>query len=110
LSAIHPPELRPAWPADAVAAVSDLSLEAAELRARVEQLQHALDSRIVIEQAKGMLAERLGLPLPDSFEVLRRAARSTQVRLHDLAAEVIQSPSTPAAVAREIARRRREEG
>jgi AmiR/NasT family two-component response regulator len=62
------------------------------------QLMRALESRIVIEQAKGMLAERLRLTLDDAFELLRTAARSKRVKLHELAREVIESRETPAAV------------
>jgi AmiR/NasT family two-component response regulator len=54
-----------------------------------EQLQSALNSRIVIEQAKGVIAERRGLDMDRSFEVLRQAARTTNRRLSDLARAVI---------------------
>jgi GAF domain-containing protein len=54
-----------------------------------EQLTHALNSRVVIEQAKGMLAERLGLDMERSFTVLRTHARSHNLRLVDLANDVI---------------------
>lgn len=40
-----------------------------------EQLQHALNSRILIEQAKGMLAERAGLSLAEAFSAMRSYAR-----------------------------------
>lgn len=53
------------------------------------QLQHALDSRIVIEQAKGKLSEQLQLPLADAFEVMRRHARNNGAKLHDVAAQII---------------------
>jgi GAF domain-containing protein len=42
-----------------------------------EQLQHALNSRILIEQAKGMLAERAGLSPADAFTAMRSYARGT---------------------------------
>jgi AmiR/NasT family two-component response regulator len=47
----------------------------------VEQLQAALDSRILIEQAKGVLAERLHLTVADAFTLLRGHARRTNQRL-----------------------------
>ncbi len=49
------------------------------------QLQAALTSRIVIEQAKGVLAARLDMPMDTAFDVLRKLARSRQQRLSDLA-------------------------
>lgn len=68
------------------------------LRERTQQLETALRSRIVIEQAKGMLAARHGLTVEVAFEVLRRAARSHHLRLHDLARRVVDEPATPAVV------------
>jgi GAF domain-containing protein len=50
-----------------------------------EQLQAALNSRVVIEQAKGKLAERLGLDMDEAFNVLRDQARGRNLRLSDLA-------------------------
>lgn len=60
-------------------------------QARAEQLQHALETRIVIEQAKGVLAERFGCDAETAFEILRRAARTNRRKLHDLAREVVAS-------------------
>jgi GAF domain-containing protein len=53
------------------------------------QLQTALNSRIVIEQAKGVLAERLRVPMHEAFTLLRSASRNTNRRLSDLAKAVV---------------------
>jgi GAF domain-containing protein len=53
-----------------------------------EQLQSALTSRIVVEQAKGVLSRHLNVTTVEAFEVLRSRARSTRRRLSDLAEEV----------------------
>ena len=50
-----------------------------------EQLQSALNSRVIIEQAKGKLAERLGLDVDDAFDVLRSYARRSNRGLSELA-------------------------
>jgi transcriptional regulator with GAF, ATPase, and Fis domain len=50
-----------------------------------EQLQTALTNRVIIEQAKGKLAERLGLDMDQAFGLLRDHARSRNLRLSDLA-------------------------
>ena len=54
-----------------------------------EQLTSALQSRIVIEQAKGMVAERLGLDMASAFASLRNHARRHNLRLAELAHDVI---------------------
>jgi AmiR/NasT family two-component response regulator len=53
-----------------------------------QQLTQALQSRIVIEQAKGMIAQRQHLDMDQAFGVLRRHARNHNRRLADLAAEI----------------------
>jgi transcriptional regulator with GAF, ATPase, and Fis domain len=50
-----------------------------------EQLRTALNSRVIIEQAKGKLAERLGLGVDHAFTLLRDHARTSNRRLSDLA-------------------------
>jgi GAF domain-containing protein len=53
-----------------------------------EQLQTALHSRVVIEQAKGMLAEYLGVTVDAAFDSLRQYARDNNLRITDLARDV----------------------
>lgn len=53
------------------------------------QLQRALDSRVVIEQAKGYLAQRLNIDMDEAFARIRKRARSTQARISVVAADVI---------------------
>jgi transcriptional regulator with GAF, ATPase, and Fis domain len=52
------------------------------------QLQNALNSRIAIEQAKGVLAERHGITVDEAFVMLRRHARDDNLRMSDLARDV----------------------
>lgn len=63
-----------------------------------EQLQHALNSRIVIEQAKGMVAERLGVGMDVAFSTLRSHARHHNRRLADVARAVIDGALPTAAL------------
>jgi AmiR/NasT family two-component response regulator len=77
-----------------------------DLRKRNAQLELALSSRIVIEQAKGMLAERYRLDLDAAFAVLRDAARRNRLRIHVLAEAVVTSPRTPSAIELELVQRR----
>jgi ANTAR domain len=77
--------------------------EAQVWRERAEQLQTALDSRVVIEQAKGMVRERIGLPIDSAFHLLRSAARGNGQKLHALASEVVASFATPDPIVRELA-------
>ncbi|GAW51632.1 uncharacterized protein PD653_4247 [Nocardioides sp. PD653] len=59
-----------------------------------EQLQGALNSRIVIEQAKGALAQADGISTSDAFDLLRSRARSTRQRLVDVAQDVLAGLET----------------
>lgn len=63
-----------------------------------EQLQQALQSRIVVEQAKGILAQALGLPMDEAFSGLRRYARGRGRRLADIAREVVDGTISPDAM------------
>jgi GAF domain-containing protein len=54
-----------------------------------EHLQTALNSRVIIEQAKGVIAERRHLDMDQSFTLLRATARATNRRLSDLAEAIV---------------------
>lgn len=54
-----------------------------------EQLQYALTSRIAIEQAKGVLAERLAIGMDAALDVMRKHARSHNVKLTNVAMAVV---------------------
>jgi transcriptional regulator with GAF, ATPase, and Fis domain len=60
-----------------------------ESRVLAEQLQIALNSRVTLEQAKGVLAEQTGLSIDQSFEVLRQFARRRNLRLVEVARRVV---------------------
>jgi transcriptional regulator with GAF, ATPase, and Fis domain len=55
-----------------------------------EQLQHALNSRVIIEQAKGVLFERLRVDMHTAFAAIRSYSRRTNRRLSDVARDVIE--------------------
>ena len=103
---VAPGEMRPA-DVEAAQALADVATIAvlqhrAALEAQVlnEQLNHALNTRIVIEQAKGMVAERVGLNMEQSFASLRNHARNHNLRLADVAHDVISGTLAPSALDR----------
>ncbi len=59
-----------------------------------EQLQTALNSRVIIEQAKGKLAERLSLDMDQAFRLLRDCARDRNLRLSELAQAFVDGSDT----------------
>lgn len=61
-----------------------------------EQLQTALDSRVVIEQAKGITAQTLGIGVDEAFSRLRHHARSHNLRLGELARRTVTGEFDPA--------------
>ncbi len=74
-----------------VATIAILQHQAAiDARTINEQLNHALNSRILIEQAKGVLAERADVDMAEAFRRLRAHARRSNLRLSDLAQAVIE--------------------
>lgn len=58
-----------------------------------EQLQGALNSRIVIEQAKGAIAQSHGVSVDDAFTLIRSYARRTNRRLSDVAHTIVTDPA-----------------
>ena len=69
--------------------------EAARLAVTVTQLEHALASRVRVEQAIGVLSERHRLRPRDAFDLLRGAARSRGQRITDMAQDVVASTINP---------------
>jgi hypothetical protein len=69
--------------------------EAARLAVTVAQLEHALTTRVRVEQAIGVLAERHRLRPREAFDLLRSAARADGQKVTELAAIVVDSASNP---------------
>jgi len=55
------------------------------------QLQHALDSRVVIEQAKGITAQRCGITVEEAFQRIRHHARSHNNTLRSVADAIVHA-------------------
>jgi GAF domain-containing protein len=66
---------------------------------RDDQLQHALDSRVVIEQAKGVLAERAHIDMDTAFKRIRNHARNSNTQLTTVATQIITGELSLADVA-----------
>jgi hypothetical protein len=62
---------------------------------RRAHLEHALQSRIAIEQAKGIIAERYGLDTEDAFALIRRAARTHRLKIRELVTRIRPGGPTP---------------
>lgn len=60
-----------------------------------EQLQQALNSRVLIEQAKGVIAERGNVDMEAAFQTLRTFARNHNLRLSDVAGAVVSGSLDP---------------
>jgi GAF domain-containing protein len=89
-SELSPRDLRAAQALADVATVGILHERTARQSALVQQqLQNALGSRVVIEQAKGVLSETLSVSTDDAFEALRSHARRHNLKLADVARDVV---------------------
>jgi hypothetical protein len=75
--------------------VSNEPQEAERLAVTVAQLEHALASRVRVEQAIGVLAERHRLRPREAFDLLRQAARSRGSRVTEMAQDVVESAANP---------------
>jgi AmiR/NasT family two-component response regulator len=64
-----------------------------------EQLQFALNSRVVIEQAKGAVARTLDIGVDEAFEVIRQYARANRRRLTEVARETVEDQAALRALA-----------
>ena len=81
-----------------LAAISILQHRSADEHQRTnEQLSYALNSRIVIEQAKGIIAERAGVDLSGAFDRLRGYARDHNLRLTEVARAAVDGTLDPGA-------------
>lgn len=90
-----------------VATIAILQDRAAlEAQVLAQQLTHALNSRVILEQAKGMVAERLDLDMERSFATLRNHARTGNLGLSDVARSVIDGSLAPSELAELPAPRR----
>lgn len=83
-------------PIDDVALQAAIDLAAARhaellaLEAAVDRAQHALADRKVIERAKGLLVDTLGLREAEAFSRMQRAARNRNMRLADVALQIVE--------------------
>jgi GAF domain-containing protein len=73
-----------------VATIGILQHRALEDSGRLnQQLQIALDSRVVIEQAKGVVASDLAIPVDEAFTLIRDHARSNRIALREVASMIV---------------------
>lgn len=77
------------------AGLPDEKAEAERLAVTVTQLEHALTSRVRVEQAIGVLAERHRLRPREAFDLLRKASRARGRRVTELAQDVVESTANP---------------
>jgi hypothetical protein len=74
---------------DLAAFTIDQTNQILQSRTLVAQLQTALNSRVLLEQAKGILTERMHVDFPTAFETIRATARKEQRPIHQVAADII---------------------
>lgn len=69
--------------------------EVERLRVTVAQLEHALEARVIVEQAIGVLAERQRVTPRHAFDRIRQAARARGRKVQDLSRDVVASVTNP---------------
>lgn len=69
--------------------------EAERLRVTVAQLEHALETRVTVEQAIGVLAERQRIRPRKAFDRIRNAARARGRKVHEVARDIVASVTNP---------------
>jgi AmiR/NasT family two-component response regulator len=75
------------------------AVQRAELLA--EQLQSALSSRVVIEQAKGVLAERGAVAVDAAFDLMRNYSRANNLRISEVAREIVHGQGAATRILRQ---------
>lgn len=60
----------------------------------IQQLEHALAHRTEVEQAKGVLTAKLGVSVDDAFHLLRRHARDRNLKVNDVARQIVAGDTT----------------
>lgn len=93
-----------AWKIERAALLDAIEL-LTQAERKISQLEQALTSRIVIEQAKGWLACRAGVGTDEAFFALRRYSRDRNLKLATVAAELLSSALTDLDGLVELARR-----
>jgi AmiR/NasT family two-component response regulator len=79
-----------------IATISILQARAThDARTVIDQLQRALDTRVVIEQAKGFVAQHANVSLDESFARIRRYARNNNLRLSNVARDIVANVLDP---------------
>ncbi|MBF4616087.1 GAF and ANTAR domain-containing protein [Curtobacterium sp. VKM Ac-1376] len=76
--------------ADAASAALVRQRDAGRLRSFQEQIDDAIQARVLVEQAKGALAYRRGIRIDEAFQVLRRAAHTAGGGMRAMAEDVVQ--------------------
>jgi AmiR/NasT family two-component response regulator len=96
--------------AEVLALAAGAALEAVEestrLRTVAAQLDHALASRAVIDQAKGIVMARRGCTADQAFEHLAALSQQRNVKVRDLALALVQQTAAQTAAASSVSRRR----